>query len=122
MKQTKQTKIAKSAESDVATTTDAAQAQTEKQPPPSPPPPKGPSLAAILALPIVAVVMLGVGTKWGSTIQSSLSNLWTMVIPSSTGDEAANEANDDSAGLQFYTCTRGSSCQTPGAARFVKWT
>ena len=104
MKQTKHTKIAKSAESDVPTTTDAAQAQTEKQPPPSPPPPKGPSLTVIFALLIVAVVMLGIGAKWGSTIQSGLSNLWTMVIPSNTRDEAANEADDDSAGLQFYTC------------------
>ena len=104
MKQTKHTKIAKSAESNVATTTGAAQEQTEKKPPPSPPPPKGPSLAVIFALLIVAVVMLAVGTKWGSTIQSGLSNLWAMVVPSSSRDKAANEADDDSAGLQFYTC------------------
>ncbi|MEE8154081.1 MAG: efflux RND transporter periplasmic adaptor subunit, partial [Phycisphaerales bacterium] len=100
----KKTTHSKSTESNVATTTAAPQEQTAKTPPPSPPPPKGPSLAVIFALPIVAAVMLGIGTKWGSTIQSGLSNLWTMVIPSTAEDEAANEADDDSAGLQFYTC------------------
>ena len=99
----KKTTHSKSAKSNVATTTAAPQEQTEKTPPPSPPPPKGPSLAVIFVLPIVAVVMLGIGTKWGSTIQSGLSNLWTMVIPSTTEDEAAKGADDDSAALQFYT-------------------